>query len=301
MQKQSSSSPILIKYLKAYEQNPQSRVFAPLAETYRKMGMSDKAMNILRNGIKANPDYVLGYLGLSFCYFDQGQFQLAYSTLRPFVTKNRDNLRLQKLFAQVCYKIGHHEEALETYKYILFINPRDEEAKEKVHELEDTYVKMAVLDSPVKDFDDEESDFFEIKDLAPRPMGVEEVKWIQKDLSIEHDEEDIEEIAVPEESEESESSPMITHTLVDLYCAQSHFSKALELLEKLLHLNPNDQRTLKKIKEVKSLQTNKKEDEGHSDLMAAFDKSVGHEKLDKLQDKFGRFLSEVKTRAHRNL
>ncbi|MDH5581073.1 MAG: hypothetical protein OEY33_04140 [Bdellovibrionales bacterium] len=292
MQKQSSSSPILIKYLKAYEQNPHSRVFAPLAETYRKMGMNDKAMRILRDGIKSNPDYVLGYLGLSFCYFDQGQFQLAYNTLRPFVNTNRDNLRLQKLFAQVCYRIGHLEEALETYKYILFINPRDEEAKERVSELEDNYVKTEVVDQIGPVVEDEDSDYFEIKDLSPRPMGMEEIKWVQKDLS---------EIETKDSEHKSEeSSPVITHTLVDLYCAQGHFKKALELLNKLLTLDPKDQRTLNKIEEVKGLEGQIEEDEGHSDLMAAFDKSVGHEYLDRVQAKYDEFLGKVKSRAKKH-
>ncbi|MFZ8934127.1 MAG: CDC27 family protein, partial [Bacteriovoracaceae bacterium] len=219
MQKQTSSSPILVKYLKAYEQDPHSRVFAPLAETYRKMGMNDKAMKILRDGIKSNPDYALGYLGLSFCYFDQGQFQLAYNTLRPFVNSNRDNLRLQKLFAQVCYRIGHLEEALETYKYILFINPRDDEAKERVSELEDNYVKTEVIDQPILESEEDDSDYFEIRDLSPRPMGAEEIRWVQKDLSADENEES--------EQKSDEASPVITHTLVDLYCAQGHFGKAL--------------------------------------------------------------------------
>ena len=48
-------SPLFLKYQADYEKNPRSRVFAPLAETYRKLGMTDKAMEILSQGIRFHP------------------------------------------------------------------------------------------------------------------------------------------------------------------------------------------------------------------------------------------------------
>src|SRR3990172_12124999 len=93
----SDSSDLLFdKYIKIYEANPYSTVFAPLAECYRKMGRKDKALSILRAGIKNHPDYLLGYLGLAQCYFDLEQFLLAYSTLKPLIERNRENIRLQR-------------------------------------------------------------------------------------------------------------------------------------------------------------------------------------------------------------
>ena len=47
--------------------------------------------------------------------------------------------------------------------------------------------------------------------------------------------------------------PLVTHTLVDLYCGQGHIEKALEVLEKILLLNPHDHKTIKKIKEIQAL------------------------------------------------
>ena len=122
MQKSGLTSPLLVKYLDAYEKNPKSRVFAPLAETYRKLGMRDKAFEILKQGIKNHPSYLMGYLGLAFCYKDIGKLELAYSTIRPFVESSRDNIRMQKLFGSICYELNYFEEALDTYKFLLFLN-----------------------------------------------------------------------------------------------------------------------------------------------------------------------------------
>ena len=345
MQKQNSYSPLLLKYLKAYETNPRSRVFAPLAETYRKMGMGEKAMAILKEGIKNNPGYTLGYLGLSFCYFDQEQYSLAYTTLRPLVGESRDNLRLQKLFGNVCLQINHLEEALETFKYLLFINPRDVEVAKHVKILEDKLMSPFTNDKNSSEFIDDEimekEDFFQIDDLNSSPMFKDENNWSQVDFSSNEDSKEQEDdilfeehnpslkdedpdpskaVAPPAEpevysldqddQEESESSPVVTHTLVDLYCAQGHLNKALEVLEKILELNPTDEKTLHRLNEIKGLvgksgpsTPKKNKDEGRSNLMAVFDSKIGKDESknkESLQKKLIKFRDAIKKRAKSN-
>jgi len=315
-------SPLFLKYQSDFEKNPRSRVFAPLAETYRKLGMTDKAMEILSQGIRFHPTYVMGYLGLAFCYFDLKQYNLAYTTLRPLIDSNRDNLRLQKLFADVCLELGKDEEALETFKYLLFINPRDKEVADQVSRLEkkieDRYkpthkpiiipenelssLKTGPSESPLfdlsklqtetkNDFDDwmtvdlhqetkapdKEASVAETKTtdydqwnvkksdqvhaetpkmeepaLKLAPVPTEDFRTYEVHLDLDDDSVIDEEMGeLPQE--EKGSVPLVTHTLVDLYCGQGHIEKALEVLEKILILNPNDQKTIRKIREIKEL------------------------------------------------
>ncbi len=318
-------SPLFLKYQSDFEKNPRSRVFAPLAETYRKLGMTDKAMEILSQGIRFHPTYVMGYLGLAFCYFDLKQFNLAYTTLRPLIDGNRDNLRLQKLFADVCLELGKDEEALETFKYLLFINPRDKEVADQVSRLEkkieDRYKpnhkpiiipenelssqRMTPSESPlfdvsklqsepVNDFDDwmtvdlhqeskspakeptaqetpktdydqwnvKKSDQVHTQPQKPEepviklaPVPTEDFRTYEVHLDLDDDSQIDDEITEqPHMEQEKESNvPLVTHTLVDLYCGQGHIEKALEVLEKILILNPNDQKTIDKIREIKEL------------------------------------------------
>lgn len=322
-------SPLFLKYQIDFEKNPRSRVFAPLAEAYRKLGMTDKAMEILSQGIRFHPSYVMGYLGLAFCYFDLKQYNLAYSTLRPVIESNRDNLRLQKLFSDVCLQLGKQEEALETLKYLLFINPRDKEVAESVsrleREVEERYkpqhkpiiipekvfisegtdqsndsslFKLEKLERPEKsgsnDFDDwmaidlshesklENKTTGKIQATTPDSFGnlehwnvkkgnvdlvhveeKEEAKFLdtteeKRDFKIDlsqlvSQEKSSSEIKLDLSPEKSAEAPLVTHTLVDLYCGQGHIEKALEVLEKILLLNPNDQKTIKKIKEIQAL------------------------------------------------
>lgn len=337
-------SPLFLKYQADFEKNSRSRVFAPLAEAYRKLGMTDKAMEILSQGIRFHPSYVMGYLGLAFCYFDLKQFNLAYSTLRPLIESNRDNLRLQKLFSDICLELGKKDEALETLKYLLFISPRDKEVAESVsrleREVEERYrTQHKPIIIPERELTGEypatdsrnESGFFNLNKLSQSEKSDSNDfdDWMTIDLSHEsatenktaiqetpkadsattsfddwnvkkvdqtfeahkeyesefkaeeqqeeEQEEEREEkheekrdysfnyISVPEKAEatkeilldlnsdKEDETPLVTHTLVDLYCGQGHIEKALEVLEKILLLNPNDQKTILKIKEIQAL------------------------------------------------
>lgn len=279
------TSPIIQKYQKTLAESPDSRVFAPLAESYRRLGLFDRAFEVLKEGVRRNPDYVLGYLVLASCYADKDEHQLVYTTLRPLVHNNRDNLRLQKLFAQSCLKLKHIDEALETYKYLLFMNPKDSEIAGKVKELDNV--------SPVHETtyveETDEAEHFDVDKLKVTPDENLD-SWVQKDFSNTQQDkkDDLEdwEVKKPDEDvvrdddielhdadederefkielvdeeprdiieKELEDGPVITHTLVDLYCAQGHFSKAIEILEKILVLNPNDKLTQKKLEEVKEV------------------------------------------------
>lgn len=291
-------SPLFLKYQAEFEKNPRSRVFAPLAESYRKVGMLDKAIEILSQGIRFNPSYVMGYLGLAACYFDMKQFNLAYSTLRPLVDNNRDNLRLQKLFAESCLELLRKEEALDTLKYLLFINPRDKEVafqvtsleqelEEKyrhVHkpivipaeELTDNANKVELFDvsklevSPKIEFDDWLHVDFNQKESTNSEVAIKNnlddwsvVKKVDKAEEVYQEEvvnlvpsqsqPQLEFLDLSELEDEEPTVPIVTHTLVDLYCGQGHIEKALEVLEKILELNPTDKKTIDKIIELKAL------------------------------------------------
>jgi tetratricopeptide (TPR) repeat protein len=295
-------SPLFLKYQSDFEKNPRSRVFAPLAETYRKLGMTNKAMEILSQGIRFHPSYTMGYLGLSFCYFDLKQFGLAYSTIRPLVEVSRDNIRLQKLFAEICIELNYKDEALDTYKYLLFINPRDKDIATKVLNLEQVieeqyrpnhkpiFIPESQFSSDVEkvknqltenhiDFDDwmavdlskvqkplinidpyepwkvEKGELNIIKNENIQTDKKTDFNYVELDFNdedeTETDSKRVEDSVVLDL--ETDETPMVTHTLVDLYCGQGHIEKALELLEKILLLNPNDKKTISKILEISSM------------------------------------------------
>lgn len=304
MEIESRLSHLIAKYKRQLEKDPASRVFAPLAECYRKAGMMSDALLTLRDGLKENPDSVLGHIGLAQCYLDQGEFEKVYETLLPFKQSNLDNIKLLKLFAEACLKTNKDEEALEAYKYILFLNPKNQEAIEAVSSLEDQVYSASPEDLhqgprakekfPIEKLEDSEDkhgsvdgweaiDFSEEAAVGKKTDKNEDKEdfsdegWSMGPITgdVFNDDEveqeapselyDVEEErsfkvltseafqrpkSVSDDEEKNESRPLITHTLVDLYCAQGHYEQAYQLLKKILELNPDDERTALKIKEV---------------------------------------------------
>lgn len=341
-------SPLFLKYQNDFEKNPRGLVFAPLAEIYRKLGMTEKAMEILSQGIRLHPTYLMGHLGLAFCYFDLKQYTLTYSTLKPFVEISRDNLRLQKLFAATCLELHYDEEALETYKYLLFINSRDKEVALHVSRLEQSIENQyKVVHKPIHI---PESEFLEQKELKPYENKRDFDDWMALDLSRKARNDKSEEALLenydfwslkkettitkvqldldsesnftPETPQDflKNDKPMVTHTLVDLYCGQGHIEKALDVLEKILILNPEDEKTLKKISEIKKLMGDYKiesppprleivqensEEDGRKNLMNAFDQKVNYLKFEdkkeikkeQIEKKLSLFLKKIQKRA----
>jgi tetratricopeptide (TPR) repeat protein len=338
--KKKQKSSLLVKYLDLYNEKPHSRVFAPLAESYRKLGMFDEAFKVLRDGIKRHPSYVLGYLVLAHCYFDQRKFEEAYTTLRPFVSDHVDNISLQKLYAEICIKVGSLDEALQTYKYLLFLNPKDSEVSRKVKALEDDLQvaevkeESAQQDKSYLEFDEdnwvqvdfqkkqaipssqieersratdefepdewqlEKSKVSEVFSKLPQEVkGVAEPSETEEVYDVEADDELAEELLAPKKD-----IPLITHTLIDLYMAQEHYGKAIEVLEKILELNPDDERSRAKLDEVTRIMNGEEpvqEDGGHEKLLDLVEQKVKGKnfQLHLLSEKFQLFLEGLRHRA----
>lgn len=285
-------SSLLTKYTLMYEKKPKSRVFAPLAETYRKLGMLDDAFRILKEGIRNHPSYTLGYIVLANCYFDIQNYEMSYNTIRPFVEKNLENITLQKLFARTCINLGYLEEALKTFKYLLLMNPKDTYIADQIKLLEDDLlvhheyedVVTSEMKQPYQEEHFNEDNWVQVdfnkKQFVKKDPEVEwkmvkssplenfkeevlssQIKVKEHDLDDKFFYEDYDnnsdDVILPSQDalegieKIEKSSPIITHTLVDLYCEQGHTDKAIEVLENILELHPSDQASRQRLEQLK--------------------------------------------------
>lgn len=344
-----NQSALLAKYYGLYKKNPRSKVFAPLAEAFRKLGMIDDALKILREGIRIHPNYALGYIVLAHCYYDQEKYELTYNTLRPIVGQNADNISLQKIFAQSCIHTGHLEEALDTYKYLLFLNPRDKFFAAEVKKLEDDLMvghKKLTLDQLIKapelklppsealDDDWVQVDFNGPKKTAlPEPSepkeedpddgwtmarpGDELKSSVHPILTGDVEKRSLEDEFYADEFEEEHGnidevngsintdSPLVSHTLIDLYCSQHYYDKAIELLDRILELNPHDQNSVKKLAQVREEKRRHEaapapsEESGHDELISIIENKVKAKSPQEVRVKeaFDNFLSSLRERS----
>jgi tetratricopeptide (TPR) repeat protein len=178
--KGSRGNPQIYHYLKQYQADPRSRVFAPLAEAYRKAGLLDEAIEICRDGIRHHPNFIGGKVALARALFDKGDFENTAKELGPVVLDAPDNLIAQKLLAESYLILGRLTESLAAYKVLLFFMPNDEEIAKLVHELEaKAYEEGALVlvndPTPLRDFSVQSAESAISKD-----PGVIKREWINR-------------------------------------------------------------------------------------------------------------------------
>ncbi len=124
------------RYQLILEKDPSSRVFAPLAEAYRKLGLQDQALELCRKGVEFNPHFASGRVALAKILIDKESFSEALEHLYKAIELSPDNILAHRLLANALIKLKKPMEALKSYKMILFINPSDKEAQKAVQKWE---------------------------------------------------------------------------------------------------------------------------------------------------------------------
>jgi len=144
--KPGTNSPIIYEYLKKYQDDPTSRIFAPLAEAYRRAGLLDEAIEIAREGLLVHPSFVGGRVALARALFDKKMYEEVVEELAPVARDVPDNLVAQRLLADSSLMLGRVTEALSYYKMLLFFAPNDTETAQLVQDLEQqAYSKGALV------------------------------------------------------------------------------------------------------------------------------------------------------------
>lgn len=110
--------------------DPDSLVFAPLADAYRKSGLIEEAIDILRKGMDRHPNYASAYIVLGRCYQDQKMYELARSEFEKALEVAPDNFLASRLYADVLVSLGQKEEAIKRYKHLLESDPGNVEIQE---------------------------------------------------------------------------------------------------------------------------------------------------------------------------
>lgn len=129
-------NPQIYHYLRRYQEDPRSRVFAPLAEAYRRAGLLNEAIEIARDGLRIHPHFIGGRVALARALFDLGKYEEVVKELEPVVLDAPDNLIAQKLLAESYLIQGRIADSLASYKLLLYFMPNDQEIAKLVQEIE---------------------------------------------------------------------------------------------------------------------------------------------------------------------
>ncbi len=246
-------APFFREYLRRFREDPTSRIFAPVAETYRKMGRLDEAISICRDGLKHHPQFHSARVLLARCLIDKKLIDEAGKELEQVIQAIPDNLLAQRLFAEILEEQGKRKEALHSYKMALLLSPDDISLAEKVHKLEEELflleknkIEISNSLSESSELKNSEAFFISPKDKTSEddlneldeivvsdnitPPTDEEIEFLKEEepeaFSVQH-------VSDLFDSEKKNEKEITTETLADLYFNQGQFDEALKIYERL--------------------------------------------------------------------
>lgn len=160
-----ASSALIDDLLKQFAENPR-RVFARLANEYRKNGELDTAIEICRAHVPLQPTYISGYIVLGQALYESGQLDEARGTFETALGLDPENLIALRQLGDIARDHGDLTGARAWYRRLLEVDPQNEEIAAQLRDLD----APAASAAPVPDV------------AAPQPP---EVSW--SDIHPEHE------------------------------------------------------------------------------------------------------------------
>jgi len=117
------------------EREPGSRVFAQLADAYRKEGLLEEAIQVCREGLLAHPTYASARVVLGRALLEQGSLEEAEAEFRRVLDQAPDNLVALRLMGDLSVRRDQPAEARSYYERALRLNPRDQETQDRLASL----------------------------------------------------------------------------------------------------------------------------------------------------------------------
>lgn len=135
MAKGEGLSPEIEKYDAQWRKDPKSRVFAQLANAYRKSGLYDEAISVCEEGLKIHPHYASAHVVLGRTYLEKGKRDKGVKELEEALILSPDNLLSLKTLGELYQQEGKFRDALDKFKKAFLLNPLDKQVQAKVDEL----------------------------------------------------------------------------------------------------------------------------------------------------------------------
>ena len=129
-----ANSALIDDLLKQFAANPR-RVFARLANEYRKRGELDSAIEICRSHVPLQPGYISGHIVLGQALYDSGSLDEARTSFETALALDPENLIALRHMGDISSADGDVTSARGWYRQLLEIDPQNEEVASLVESL----------------------------------------------------------------------------------------------------------------------------------------------------------------------
>jgi|ERR1035437_4101144 tetratricopeptide (TPR) repeat protein len=119
---------------KKLAQNPDSLIFVPLADAYRKAGQLQEAIDVCKKGLEKHPAYMSARVVLGRIYGEKNMLEEAVVELQKVEKADVDNIMVHSMLGSVYLKKKMYADAVSQFQRVLALNPDDTETQEKLEE-----------------------------------------------------------------------------------------------------------------------------------------------------------------------
>jgi tetratricopeptide (TPR) repeat protein len=200
------------------ERDPNSKLFVPLAEEYKKAGKIEEAMDVLLKGLERHPNYMSARVSLGKIYLEKGMLNEASQEFEKVASVIPDNLYAHKKLAEIYESLDNKNRAIEELKIVLRLNPIDEIAAKTLASLEESLMPAQKIKKT--------------EEVSP------EVKLLETKGTVEI---------------ETLEEPRMKIRDADNFIAQGRYLEALDTYRKILSFEPDNRYVLQRVEELKAL------------------------------------------------
>lgn len=130
------NDPKFLELKSRLQQDPDSLLFARVADGLLERGQVDEAIRICEEGIRKHPYYVTGHMVLGKCYLQKKLFDLAEKEFKRVILFDPKYIAAHKYYGDLMREVGWDNTCEMSYRKILNIDPLDRNAREMLDTLE---------------------------------------------------------------------------------------------------------------------------------------------------------------------
>jgi len=179
----------IIKCREILDEDPNSQIFAALAETYRKKGELDKAFHICQNGLKLHSKYGAAHVVMAKINLDRGLYDWAEAEAQKAAEVDGRTRTIELLMAEISIYKGEFDAAIKMLKSLQQFDPNNSQIQkllEIAHKIPEEQTKIIKGNKPSKSSNDKKSTVVDNnnQNLIPEQVNLKSPDILEKAVSI---------------------------------------------------------------------------------------------------------------------
>lgn len=197
-----------------------------------------KAAGAIKTLIERSPDYAPAYLVLAKSYEELNQLELAYETAQKGCALDEFDMRMRMEFSHLAYKLGHIQQAIDSYESILVKDPENIEA---LSELSKIKFSMGLND--------------EVIDLLVNKESLDPVlAWNLGKSYLEEDQLDLAKDSLISVFNDFQNNPEYLLDLISLFRRDYQIKTLISVMQLYLKIVPSDDTIASEYEELRNEQ-----------------------------------------------